>query len=251
MLSAAKRSRARSLQDAKPTTDPLPGDPCKIRTVRIDLRSHACRATRPACSPGRCAGSRRCRAATEGIPLAPPVRRQGFRRQRLQLRSGRQRHQHRCADRPQDRRPDRLRRSSAALGGGAHLRLARPQPSSRKGLRGHDRLGNRLPLRRLCHAPHAPSRALRMSFDTGSKRHAPTWARGHRPCSTKKLAGLQGPANEPVGVIERGAGADAQRFVAGAVDNAWPWRVPGVSDRGTAIRCTCRLRDSSTGAFPS
>ena len=58
----------------------------------------------------------------------------------------------------------------APLGRGALLRLDQPQPATGKGLRGHHRLGPRLPLRRLRHAPRPQIGPSRMTFETDSKR---------------------------------------------------------------------------------
>ena len=54
----------------------------------------------------------------------------------------------------------------APLGRGALLRLDQPQPATGKGLRGHHRLGPRLPLRRLHHAPRPQIGPSRMTFET-------------------------------------------------------------------------------------
>ena len=62
-----------------------------------------------------------------------------------------------------------LRRPTAPLGRGALLRLDQPQPATGKGLRGHHRLGPRLPLRRLRHAPRPQIGPSRMTFETDSK----------------------------------------------------------------------------------
>ena len=62
----------------------------------------------------------------------------------------------------------RLRRPTAPLGRGALLRLDQPQPATGKGLRGHHRLGPRLPLRRLRHAPRPQIGPSRMTFETDS-----------------------------------------------------------------------------------
>ena len=51
----------------------------------------------------------------------------------------------------------------------ALLRLDQPQPATGKGLRGHHRLGPRLPLRRLRHAPRPQIGPSRMTFETDSK----------------------------------------------------------------------------------
>ena len=66
-------------------------------------------------------------------------------------------------------RSGRLRRPTAPLGRGALLRLDQPQPATGKGLRGHHRLGPRLPLRRLRHAPRPQIGPSRMTFETDSK----------------------------------------------------------------------------------
>jgi hypothetical protein len=48
------------------------------------------------------------------------------------------------------------------------LRMDRAQSEIGKGLRGHDRLCARFPLRRFRHAPRASDRACFMSFETDS-----------------------------------------------------------------------------------
>src|ERR1019366_2497157 len=63
----------------------------------------------------------------------------------------------------------RLRRSATALGRRAVLRLDRAQSAPGKGLRGHHRLGARIPLRRLRHASRPPHRSRLMTFETDSK----------------------------------------------------------------------------------
>ena len=55
--------------------------------------------------------------------------------------------------------------------------LDQPQPATGKGLRGHHRLGPRLPLRRLRHAPRPQIGPSRMTFETDSK---PTSGRRRR-----------------------------------------------------------------------
>ena len=65
-------------------------------------------------------------------------------------------------------RSGRLRRPTAPLGRGALLRLDQPQPATGKGLRGHHRLGPRLPLRRPRHAPRPQIGPSRMTFETDS-----------------------------------------------------------------------------------
>ena len=67
------------------------------------------------------------RTATAAGPcwrLAPrlSLHREGLRRQRLRREAGCRRHRHRRRDRPQEPRPDRLRRPAPALGGRALLR---------------------------------------------------------------------------------------------------------------------------------
>ena len=64
-----------------------------------------------------------------------PFDREGLRRQRLRREAGCRRHRHRRRDRSQEPRPDRLRRPAPALGRRALLRLDRPQPPPRQGLR--------------------------------------------------------------------------------------------------------------------
>ena len=71
--------------------------------------------------------------------------------------------------RAQKPRSGRLRRPTAPLGRGALLRLDQPQPATGKGLRGHHRLGPRLPLRRLRHAPRPQIGPSRMTLETDSK----------------------------------------------------------------------------------
>ena len=66
-------------------------------------------------------------------------------------------------------RSGRLRRPTAPLDRGALLRLDQPQPATGKGLRGHHRLGPRLPLRRLRHAPRPQIGPSRVTFETDSK----------------------------------------------------------------------------------
>jgi putative transposase len=61
------------------------------------------------------------------------------------------------------------RRSCPPLGGRTLLRLDRPKPTPRQGLRGHHRLRQRLPLRRFRHHPAAPHRTFRMRFETDSQ----------------------------------------------------------------------------------
>src|SRR6187399_980478 len=68
----------------------------------------------------------------------------------------------------QEPRPDRLRRPAPTLGRRALLRLDRPQPPPRQGLRGNARIRPSLPLRRLHHAAHPTARAIRMSFESDS-----------------------------------------------------------------------------------
>ena len=93
-------------------------------------------------------------------------------RQRLRRREGRHGHRDRRRDRAQKPRSGRLRRPTAPLGRGALLRLDQPQPATGKGLRGHHRLGPRLPLRRLRHAPRPQIGPSRMTFETDSKEPA-------------------------------------------------------------------------------
>ena len=50
-----------------------------------------------------------------------------------------------------------------------HVDADQPQPATGKGLRGHHRLGPRLPLRRLRHAPRPQIGPSRMTFETDSK----------------------------------------------------------------------------------
>src|SRR5829696_3953525 len=85
--------------------------------------------------------------------LAPrlSLHREGLRRQRLRREAGCRRHRHRRRDRSQEPRPGRLRRPAPALGRRALLRLDRPQPPPRQGLRGNPRIRPSLPLRRLHH----------------------------------------------------------------------------------------------------
>jgi transposase len=64
--------------------------------------------------------------------------------------------------------PGRLRRSVTALVRRTILRMDRAQSEIGKGLRGHDRLCARFPLRRFRHAPRASDRACFMSFETDS-----------------------------------------------------------------------------------
>ena len=78
-------------------------------------------------------------------------------------------HRDRRRDRAQKPRSGRLRRPTAPLGRGALLRLDQPQPATGKGFRGHHRLGPRLPLRRLRHAPPPQIGPSRMTFETDSK----------------------------------------------------------------------------------
>ena len=79
----------------------------------------------------------------------------------------------------------RLRRPTAPLGRGALLRLDQPQPATGKGLRGHHRLGPRLPLRRLRHAPRPQIGPSRMTFETDSKKNSSSGARTARqPCAS-------------------------------------------------------------------
>ncbi len=69
-------------------------------------------------------------------PLPPPRKRPG----RTETRQGVAKDRSVDAgDRQAKRRHDELRGPAPALGGGAHLRLARPQPPSRQGLRGDHR----------------------------------------------------------------------------------------------------------------
>ena len=98
-----------------------------------------------------------------------PDHREGLCRQRLRRREGRHGHRDRRRDRAQKPRSGRLRRPTAPLGRGALLRLDQPQPATGKGLRGHHRLGPRLPLRRLRHAPRPQIGPSRMTFETDSK----------------------------------------------------------------------------------
>ena len=88
----------------------------------------------------------------------------GLRRQRLRREAGCRRHRHRRRDRSQEPRPDRLRRPAPTLGRRALLRLDRPQPPPRQGLRGNARIRPSLPLRRLHHAAHPTARAIRICF---------------------------------------------------------------------------------------
>ena len=90
-------------------------------------------------------------------------------RQRLRRREDSHGHRDRRRDRPQKPRSGRLRRPTAPLGRGALLRLDQPQPATGKGLQGHHRLGPRLPLHRLPHAPRPQIGPSRMTFETDSE----------------------------------------------------------------------------------
>ena len=56
----------------------------------------------------------------------------------------------------------------AALGGRTIFRMDRTKSQTCKGLRGHNRLSTRLPLRRIRHAARAADRSRLMTFETGS-----------------------------------------------------------------------------------
>src|SRR6516162_312797 len=58
---------------------------------------------------------------------------------------------------------------AASMGRRALLRLDRTQSQARKGLRGHDRLCQSVPLRRIHHAPFTPYREGSVSFETDSE----------------------------------------------------------------------------------
>ena len=108
------------------------------------------------------------RAAAVRLTRLVSVHREGLCRQRLRRREGRHGHRDRRRDRAQKPRSGRLRRPTAPLGRGALLRLDQPQPATGKGFRGHHRLGPRLPLRRLRHAPPPQIGPSRMTFETDS-----------------------------------------------------------------------------------
>ncbi len=67
------------------------------------------------------------------------------------------------------------RRPCAPLGGRALLRVDRPQPPPREGLRGLRRVSRSLPLRRLHHAPATTPRPLHMRFETDSEVGGTRW----------------------------------------------------------------------------
>ena len=113
-------------------------------------------------------GPRWWRAAAVRLMRLVSVHREGLCRQRLRRREGRHGHRDRRRDRAQKPRSGRLCRPTAPLGRGALLRLDQPQPATGKGLRGHHRLGPRLPLRRLRHAPRPQIGPSRMTFETDS-----------------------------------------------------------------------------------
>ena len=96
---------------------------------------------------GEYPGPRWRRAAAVRLTRLVSVHREDLCRQRLRRREGRHGHRDRRRDRAQKPRSGRLRRPTAPLGRGALLRLDQPQPATGKGLRGHHRLGPRLPLR--------------------------------------------------------------------------------------------------------
>ena len=108
-------------------------------------------------------------AAAVSLTRLVSVHRESLCRQRLRRREGRHGHRDRRRDRAQKPRSGRLRRPTAPLGRGALLRLDQPQPATGKGLRGLHRLGPRLPLRRLRHAPRPQIGPSRMTFETDSK----------------------------------------------------------------------------------
>ena len=118
---------------------------------------------------GEYPGPRWWRAAAVRLTRLVSVHREGLCRQRLRRREGRHGHRDRRRDRAQKPRSGRLRRPTAPLGRGALLRLDQPQPATGKGLRGLHRLGPRLPLRRLRHAPRPQIGPSRMTFETDSK----------------------------------------------------------------------------------
>ena len=117
---------------------------------------------------GEYPGPRWWRAAAVRLTRLVSFHREGLCRQRLRRREGRHGHRDRRRDRAQKPRSGRLRRPTAPLGRGALLRLDQPQPATGKGLRGHHRLGPRLPLRRLRHAPRPQIGPSRMTFETDS-----------------------------------------------------------------------------------
>ena len=108
------------------------------------------------------------RAAAVRLTRLVSVHREALCPQRLRRREGRHGHRDRRRDRAQKPRSGRLRRPTAPLGRGALLRLDQPQPATGKGLRGHHRLGPRLTLRRLRHAPRPQIGPSRMTFETDS-----------------------------------------------------------------------------------
>src|SRR5580765_3555849 len=113
--------------------------------------------------------ARRGRPSPEGRPPLLALHPDRLCGQRLCGRARRRRHLHCHRDRPEAPRSDRLRRASASVGRGALLRLDRPQPATGEGCRGLHPFSRRLPLRRLCHAPHPQTRSCRLNFETDSK----------------------------------------------------------------------------------
>ena len=136
--------------------------------VHAHLRNWETLSTWSSCRP-RGKAPRWWRAAAVRLTRLVSVHREGLCRQRLRRREGRHGHRDRRRDRAQKPRSGRLRRPTAPLGRGALLRLDQPQPATGKGLRGHHRLGPRLPLRRLRHAPRPQIGPSRMTFETDSK----------------------------------------------------------------------------------
>ena len=113
---------------------------CRIATVRG-------RCYRPRVPAGR---SSRLPLRTAPMPVCQPP--------------GRNRQQRRHPGGAQAARPGRVRGAAQAVGGGAVLRLAGPQPETCKGLRDPHANDRSLPLRRLIHHHSPKARALLNRF---------------------------------------------------------------------------------------
>ena len=171
--SDARPARAARLSTARASRRPRLVAPAATMRARRSRGASATRWSTPTGAArgasGEYPGPRWWRAAAVRLTRLVSVHREGLCRQRLRRREGRHGHRDRRRDRAQKPRSGRLRRPTAPLGRGALLRLDQPQPATGKGFRGHHRLGPRLPLRRLRHAPPPQIGPSRMTFETDSK----------------------------------------------------------------------------------
>lgn len=211
------------------------------RCATSSMRSARCCV---AACPGACCRPvfRRARRSIAGSPPAAPtlcLRRSRLRRCRLHCRARRRRDMHRHRDRAQAARPEGLGAASQALGGGTMLRLARPQLTPRQRLRGHHRLGHRLPLRRLRHPPHTPNRSFRLSAESDFQTRSDGTATILEQKFNNRFGGFVQPA--------RGRAQRAQSSRTAATSGV----SPGAVGCGDAGRATATRPPAPPGSSPA